>query len=493
MILELTIVAVFFLAGAVVSYASGLRGATQAVGALVVASTLAPALGWLLIVLHLPVNLWVFGALGGAAVALALVWTTRRAAPGASNGHQRGAGIAWGWLAGAAALSLIAAFTVRALLLFKWSTDSLTYINIGATLANDTYPDTIYPALLEDRVVGTPLLHEASALQQEFFLHAATPLTAGAIAAVCTWGLWRVVGRALATRAGIATAVVAVIALLVTNRLVFTSFYINGHATVALGVAVLAVGAWVLAERSTHTGWAVVMVIAGIATVVTRPDSIVLLAIVLLPIVTQREIPRAVRIWVPASIGVAAIAWQSYMVWIWHSYATSMSKAALISLAAAVGILVLAALAATPWITRWQVWILAAGEWGLWALLAAAALLTTGLVKASGEATWENTVGNAGGWFPMLPALGILIAAAFVLLRRTTTRPMRFVVTAFVPLMMLLAVARGAAYRVGTGDSLNRAWTHIVPVAIVLLIALLALGSQRLIRASRLNTVASGS
>lgn len=482
MIAELAVVTFLFAAGTCVALGSGTRGALQGVVALISQAVLLPGVGWLLVVAHLPVTVVTLGLAVGAVAVVACAWHYRR------RTHRGGPRLplAWPWLAAAYVLTLATTVVVRELLLYKWSTDSLAYLNITALFNGGTYTDTIYPLFLEERLVGVALMHTPGALTGEWFFHAATPLTFLAVAAMGAWGLWRILGARIRPAVALAAAAVFVLALVATNRLIFTAFYINGHATVALAFIVLCAGAWVLAEGRAGSELVPVMVLAGVAAVVTRPDSIVALAVVLAAVATQAEIPRRLRAFLAGSIGVSAVVWQTYVVVLWAVHGPEMSVPAVVSLLLAVGVVVLAGVALLQWPSRYQVWLLAVAEVALWALLAVAAARTTGIVKVSVLATWDNIMHNEGGWFPMFPLLPLIVGCAVLLLRRTTTRPLRFAVTTFVPVMLILAVARDGAYRVGAGDSLNRAWAHIVPTAVVLAIALIALGTARFVRTSRL-------
>jgi hypothetical protein len=73
--------------------------------------------------------------------------------------------------------------------------------------------------------------------------------------------------------------------------------------------------------------------------------------------------------------------------------------------------------------------------------------------------------------------LAVLVVGAVLFVRAPHQAFLRFPVTAFVPLAFLLAYIRSEAYRVGYADSLSRMWIHIVPIAVLYVVAALA-GSQ---------------
>ncbi len=67
--------------------------------------------------------------------------------------------------------------------------------------------------------------------------------------------------------------------------------------------------------------------------------------------------------------------------------------------------------------------------------------------------------------------------AAFVRVPGETT--LRFPLTSFIPFAFLLAYLRGIAFRVGDGDSLNRMWIQLIPIAVLYLIVAIGAGERR--------------
>lgn len=265
----------------------------------------------------------------------------------------------------------------------------------------------------------------------------------------------------------------------VTNRMVFTSFYVNGHIIVALAYVMLAAGAWLLAERAAPRGAPAAMVIAASAAFVTRPDAIVALALVLGALALQAEIPARTRAATVLASGLAALVWSASVALEFRAAGAAVTTASLASIAAAVALCIAAALALVPLAARLQRYLLLAVEALLWAVVVVLAMRTEGVMGVSVQATWENVVGNAGGWYPMLPGVAALLGVAIVVLRMPRARVMRFAVTTFVPLGLILAAAREGAYRVGAGDSLNRSWSHVFALAVIVLAVLIVAGRPR--------------
>jgi hypothetical protein len=86
-------------------------------------------------------------------------------------------------------------------------------------------------------------------------------------------------------------------------------------------------------------------------------------------------------------------------------------------------------------------------------------------------ATEQNLLYGAGGWGFSLLILAVLVLVGVVVARGEAIHFLRFPVTSFVPLGFLLAYLRDLPFRVGAGDSLNRLWIHIVPLAMLFVVA----------------------
>jgi hypothetical protein len=83
----------------------------------------------------------------------------------------------------------------------------------------------------------------------------------------------------------------------------------------------------------------------------------------------------------------------------------------------------------------------------------------------------HNLVLGEGNWGYSLVILALFVLVCAVAVRGGEIIFLRFPVTCFVPIAFLLVYFRGFPYRIGVGDSLNRISTHIVPLAVLFVIA----------------------
>ena len=84
------------------------------------------------------------------------------------------------------------------------------------------------------------------------------------------------------------------------------------------------------------------------------------------------------------------------------------------------------------------------------------------------------TLGNM-----LAPVLAGLVLAVLVLFRVPGQHYLRFPLTTFIPVAFLLAYLREGAYRVGYGDSLARMTMHVVPLAVLYVIAVTVANRSR--------------
>jgi len=118
-------------------------------------------------------------------------------------------------------------------------------------------------------------------------------------------------------------------------------------------------------------------------------------------------------------------------------------------------------------------------EIGMWVLLLVFAVRDPELLIRSVYRTGANLLLGLGGWGLSLVVLGVVSLIAIVALRGQGDRILRFVVTTTIPFVLLLAYLRGAPYRVGDGDSLNRMWIQFLPLLVMFVAQRIVSGSLR--------------
>ena len=469
MIVESLVMLVYAASGTAVARALGLRGWGLAPLGFLMGIALHICVTGLLVVLGLPTLPLV--ALGGdvAVAVAALVWAVRSGRPVA---------VSW-WRAGAVGAGIVAVVgALRGSHLVRWHIDSLQYLDAGALLATNHYREGAGTTYATKRMIGVGAIHEPANLIGEYYLTAVTLLLTLAGLAAIVWILaCGLDGRvAPATTAWFAGA--AVVALVSTNRFVFHSFYLNGHVLTGMLLVAVAGCAWLmmLGRLPVAVGVGVCVLGTG-ALVLTRPEGAVMAVLAVLPAVVSPSFDRRARRWVLAALGAWMVLWQAFVVAVSLHDSGSPDRFAALQVVVGAAAIVVAVAPAWALIERWSRFCVLAVEAALWLAVAAFAVRSPDILTRSLEATWENRV--AGKWGYTVFLLAALVVAAVAVFRLTYGSALRLMVTAFLPLVFVLAYVRGGPYRVGHYDSLNRMWLQVLPLAAMYVAAALAAGQWR--------------
>lgn len=346
--------------------------------------------------------------------------------------------------------------------------DSITLLSQAEMLATNTAAVAfLAPDILAKRILSVPALHALGG-------PGAGPVVVLGPLLLATVGLLtsaiahRMARRRLAAVPSLLIAGIAGASVVTVERMLTAALYVNSHALVA--AAVLGMVLVALDERLP------IAVLGPLAALValSRAEGALLAALVLLGSSLARERGQDVA--------------QGAGPWLWLAGATVLRQAIILraefgtgSVAAptlamlAVGL----ALTAAPWLLgragyRGRLMLASWGILALWGGLGAALLLDVGPARASLRATLVNVL-DAGGWGPLLVVLGGGAMLALLRAKEDEFLPLAVPWLGFIPLGLVLAVLRGGAYRVGSGDSLNRMWIHLLPL-LVLLIVLAVIG-----------------
>ena len=376
---------------------------------------------------------------------------------------------------------------LRAANLFKWHDDSLTYLMAGRLLAENQYRSTASTSLVTERVLGVPLLHAPAELGGEFYLRTVTPLLCVAMLAMLVWVLrcGMVAGGpsgGAATRWSGPLAGLALLALMTDDRSLYNAFYLNGHLLMGVLLLVVAASGWLLAVRPEAAPRAALMalqVLAVPALIITRPEGAMMCVLAVLPTVLSLRIDRRHRSVVLGTLGLSTMLFAGFQTWLFHDRGTAVPVSVVGPVLLGAALLCLVPLLRWGWLGRHAARLLLAVEAAIWlGLLAGAVVRGPHVLKASVKATYINQVRGPGAWGLFLVLVCALLLVAMVLLRLPYQEHLRFPLTTFVPLVFLLAYLREGAYRVGAADSLNRMIFHVVPLAMVFLVLLLAVGRR---------------
>ncbi len=381
-------------------------------------------------------------------------------------------------------ISLIAiavlVYVFRQANLVSWHTDSLRYVMTGAVIAGDEYR-LISINLLSKRLLSVPLIHAPANLVDEFYLRSAVPLLAISIVGLFVWFCFKGLPSQLGQRRITLLTVGGVLLLVSNNRFVWHAFYLNGHLLFGALVLLIAGCGWLMAtgarSLSSRPGALIAMqAVAVPALVVTRAEGFLVAAVAMLPTLLHKSIPSNHRILLLLVFAVSVTAWNLFASGNYIMHGKELPASVVGPLALGLIGLLGAPLLRLRLFEDNSARILVAVELLIWVALIAFTIKDPALLLTSVEATFQNVVIGFGSW-----GYSLVVIAAFVVLLTVLTRAadlvfLRFPVTTFVPLVFLLAYFREGAYRVGNGDSLNRMWMQIVPLAILFIVA--SIGSK---------------
>jgi hypothetical protein len=469
LMLEWLLVLCWILIGFVIARYVGVRGNLLAIVALPVGVSV--TLAFALVQFVLPLPSWPLLALLGAIVVALLLLTL--------DVYRRTMSREWRSLLLASLVASVAVAIQLWLPLRNWSTDSLYYLEFSTQLATDNFSNG-YLGEIEKRLLAVPVLH-GFAIQLGVGDHLRT---IGGLFALCilflVWWLLRSRLRGSYRTAADVAGVAAALSLVTFNRFIFHTFYINSHLFVALIMLMIAGLLWArivgFELGSSPDGLAIVATLVVPALVVSRAEGGLLALIIGIGFLTQAS-GRAPLVYM-ATAGASIAVWNFGMVLAAMSTDVEPSRSALLMLALGV-----ATIPASVVILRmpaaWRSFLPFVFEASLWAFLLAMVIRDDEILLKSAQATFVNLAGFEGGWGVtglIFVGLCVLAIAGY---RCREDLILRLAVTTFVPLSFLLAYLREGAYRVGDGDSLNRMWMHLLPIALVFVVQRFALNRLR--------------
>ena len=370
-------------------------------------------------------------------------------------------------------------FIVLAVLLFRtinlqcFTPDSFRYIEVGSLLESGNLNHAT-PNLLLDRLLAVPLMHAAANLVDEFYFRSITPLLAISSIFILAWLIHE--GLSLSNIESWLVklfSITGAFLLVTSNRFVFNAFYINGHMLTAVFLLLLVGCGWLQVKKATIDPRAllVLQVISISVLTLTRPENPLFAGIALLPFLASGRIfwkHRALLLFV---LGFSVVTWYGFL---WIKYIGS-GEAVPISVVGMIGFgsvsVMIAPLLAWRKIDQLLPNSLVLAELSIWLILMFFAFQNFSLLKRSILATIDNIFLDYGGWGSVLVLLIIISIGVMIFTKVSDFIILRFPITTFLPYVFLLAYLRDGAYRVGHGDSLNRMFLHIVPLAILFIIS----------------------
>jgi hypothetical protein len=365
------------------------------------------------------------------------------------------------WVALAAGLRIWGAVNV--------TPDSYRYATTGALLAGGELSQAT-PFLLLTRALAVPAIHAPANLSGELHLRSVAPLMALATVGLLVWLIGEGLSRAMSPGMLRATQVVAALLLLSVNRFVFHAFYVNGHLFVAAWLLWLVGSIWLDSRKgSPATPVTLIRCLLVAAIVLARPDGALIAGLALIPLLSNRNNGASARILPMVALGATTLAWNIFLV---TRSGDAPSEAYGMILGGSLTLITAALVAAAPSVLPKRFPLVA--ELALWGAAVVGALARPWVAWESARATVENVLLGSGGWGVSAVVLGVLSLSVLALSVDHDRTALRFPLTTFVPLGLLLALLRGTPYRIGPGDSLNRMLIQFVPLAILFLASAVA-------------------
>lgn len=473
MLSEFIVVAGLWAAGWLLVDLAGLQGSGRKPFSLLAGVAFYLIVGELIVLLGLPTHAlwtWIISIL--IPVVLWKSQPRRKAHPGESSLH------AWDFVKCLVLLFFVIAF-VRILALEKYHIDTFEYMK-NAFLFADNRLEFINLNHIEKRMFSFPIMLAAAHIYGQDYLTSLIPLLSLALLGVIAW-FFREWSRTSEVDEPFRKLVLILsIALLVTNnRYVWNSFYLNGHLFVAICVTIIvAAGALLATQPERHQTFLVfIQVLMLPPLILTRPESFLFAALAILPFVLSESVPWRSRAAVLATYGITTTWWGCYIILAHAHFGKPWPVSGLGTLG--IGVLALAALPLlrVEFLLRLRRPLLFATEGLLWLSLLALTIRQPEVLRTSLDATFQNIVLDEGSWGLSLVFLMLLTLLVLIFCRDRALTYLRFPVTTAIPLFFLLAYLREGAYRVGNGDSLNRMFIQIVPLA-VLFLAMAALSRR---------------
>lgn len=457
MSLEILLMSAIYISGAAILFSFGLRGWGLApLGFLAGSFTLA-SVGLLQFIVGVSTSpIWTVGATCILAVAIYL-----RRAPRKLPSKKDCISISAGFT-----VILLIVVLLNQITLVKFHIDSFRYILLAWLL--DGNNQDLAAQMFRRRGLSLGIFHSLGRIYGEEYTKSITPLWSLALLASVVWFYEKgtIIYKLHNYRIAVASAIVL---LLITNsRYVFHSFYVNGHLIFAACFVCIVASGWLLStsyERG-RPALTALMVVAIAALTMTRPEAFLAIGIGILPFLLSDKASHRSRLLVLAAYGGTSVIWFGYM-YLDRGYAAPVSVTAPLC----IGVATLIALPVLTWpaLPEWRRPILGFVEVSLWLALAIFSLLDPVMLFNSLSATYQNIVLGAGGWGSSLVTISIMIIVTMTLCKERTLIYLRFPISAFVPVFLLLPHLRDLAYRVGDGDSLNRMLIHILPLAVLYL------------------------
>jgi hypothetical protein len=268
-------------------------------------------------------------------------------------------------------------------------------------------------------------------------------------------------------------ACLAILLLATNHRYVFNSFYVNGHLLLSSQILVIVACGWLLNTnglKSSQTMLIQLQTLVIPAAIITRPEATLVILLVLLPTLLLDKLSWKLRAIPLVVAGLSTILWQSFIAVQYIARGQQVPVEVIGFLLVASVAIVSIKLLNIRWLKNRARQILISIELGLWAVFAAFSIASPSIASRSLRSIYHNVVLGEGLWGLSLVVLGYFALVLMLLTRDKSLISLRFPITAFLPLMLIIAYLIDGAYRVGAGDSFNRMLLHILPLLVLYIV-----------------------
>jgi len=378
-------------------------------------------------------------------------------------------------------LSVLLVMFFRQANFINWSVDTLAHLQLGSLIATGNYTATA-PERMVQLPLALPIINTPANIIEQYYLRSVVPLIGLSTILTFSWILYTGIRNEMEKKFAVIYTITGAILLLSVNRFIFSSFYINNHILFA-GLILIVVGCgWLLTKKISGLNDVKLITLQLIilpTLVLTRPEAPLIVAFSILPTLFIHRLPWKIRRVPLLALGLSTIALQVFLIIQHLDQGASLPFSVIGMLAFGAVCVATAYLVKAEWLKRRFKSIISFTEYGIWISLVFLALINHRSIFKSLNSVTQNLFLGEGSW-----GLSIIMFIGLMLWLNTTRRAkgsvaLRIPITTFVPLMFIIAFLRGGGYRVGNGDSLNRAIVHILPVLVLHVVVLTAIGVDR--------------
>jgi len=369
---------------------------------------------------------------------------------------------------------------------FVWTYDSLRYILSGEIIYTNRI-ELLSEDLLTKRMFSVPIINMPAVISGAGYLRAVFPLLGVSIVTTVMYIIKKSLEGLLSKNRVLILMITGGLLLISNNRFIWHSFYINGHLfCAALTMLISAFGWLILFDKPQYSKSLFPLILIAIpALVFTRPESVIIASILLVPMIGSAGFTLKQKGALLVSLGASTVTFYGFATW-WLD--GSIFSSYVLYLLYGIVILLIAIILKFLYEFRFFKLLLNHAvlitEVVIWVALLLFSIRTSFIMTRSLNATYANLFLGAGLWGYSVVVLAVITILVLVFIKKPASMTLlRLPVTTFVPIMFILAfISGGDGYRIGPGDSFNRMLIQIVPLTVIYIILSIGFGKPRFAR-----------